>query len=164
MIRKRFNYIKKTNKIGVKKYLMPCYGGRDIYNFYRKNIRKRISSPYNINYKQHRDILDLYNKKIVDNIIKGHDVKVPSLGSLVLRKKFIPTELTLSSIYLKELPKSIDPLSDGRWKPFIKFKRKGFLQKNKNLLLYSFKAGGNFQKKLTNLLKDKNWYKRYFEV
>lgn len=143
---------------------MPCYGGRDIYNFYRKNIRKRISSPYNIDYKKHRDILDLYNKKIVDHIMAGHDVKVPSLGSLVVRKKFIPMELTLSCLSIDKLHKSINPLSDGRWKPFIKFKRKGFHSKNRNLDLYSFKAGGNFQKKITALHKDKNWYKRYFEV
>lgn len=151
MIRKRNNYIKKTNTLGVKRYLMPCYGSRDIYNYYRKDIKKRIVSIDNINYKQHRDILEVYNKKIVDLLVKGYDVKLPHLGELRVRKKF----LTLDVLPVKNV------LSEGKWVPKVKYRKKG--ARVKNIMFYSFKAGGVFMRKLNTHFKN-DGYKRYFEV
>ncbi len=155
MIRKRTNYINKTDIPGKLKYLMPCYGGRDIYNYYRKNIKKRIPSKYNINYKQHRDILELYNKKLVEYLIEGYEVKLPSLGYLTIRKKWITNEN-----YNMKAKKKI--LADGKWKPFVKFKRRGI--RVKHVFYYSFKPGGVFSSRLTTLFGTRDGHKRYFEV
>lgn len=158
MIRLRFNYIKKTNKLGKTKYLMPCYSGRDIFNFYRKDIKKRIPSIYNIDYKKHRDILDLYNKKISNLLLDGYDIKIPSLGYLVLRKKFISSD-TLNSGFRANIHTR---LSEGIWKPFIKFKRRGI--NVKNIMYYSFKPGGNFSNKIRYIFKTTEGHKRYYEL
>lgn len=155
MIRKRTNYINKTEIHGKLKYLMPCYGGRDIYNYYRKNIRKRIPSKYNINYKQHRDILECYNKKIVNLLIEGYEVKMPSLGFLTIRKKWITNEN-----YNMRAKKKI--LTEGKWKAFVKFKRNN--TRVKNIFFYSFKAGGVFQRKIAAVFATNDGHKRYFEV
>lgn len=159
MIRQRFNYNNKTSKLGKVKYLMPCYGGRDIYNFYRKDIKKRIPSIYNINYKQHRDILDLYNKKISDLLLDGYDVKIPALGYLVLRKKYITSD-TMNSGYTTN--SHINNLSEGKWKPFVKFRKKGI--NVKNIMYYSFKPGGNFIRKIDKVFKTTVGHKRYYEL
>ncbi len=163
MIRKRYNYIQKTNKLGKCKYLMPCYGSRDIFNFYRKNIRKRIPSPYNIDYKTHRDILEAYNIKLVEYILKGYDLKLPALGKLVLRKKYIPLATTLAGVLDHSKLRTKVLLRQGKWKPFIKFKRNN-INNVKHLNLYSFKPGGIFQLKLDKIFDTKDGHKRYFEV
>lgn len=164
MIRKRYNYINKTNKLGRRKYLMPCYGGRDIYNHYRKDIRKRIPSIYNIGYKQHRDILDIYNKKLSDLLLQGYDIKIPSLGYLILRKKFISSD-TMNSGYNNGYIRPThyhNTLTEGKWKPFIKFRKRGIHVKN--IMYYSFKPGGNFVRKISNIFKTSDGHKRYFEL
>lgn len=164
MIRKRWNYINKTDKLGRRKYLMPCYGSRDIYNYYRKDIKKRIPSMYNINYTQHRDILEAYNKKIIEYILKGYDVKLPAVGKLVIRKKYIPLETTIG--FFEKSSRSIRPesfLREGKWKPFIKYRRVA-IKNVKNLIHYSFKPGGNFQVKLDKLFATKDGHKKYFEL
>lgn len=154
MIRKRYNYTNKTEIPGKIRYLMPCYGNRDIYNFYRKNVKKRIKSKYNIKFKQHRDILDTYNKKLVELLIQGYEIKIPSLGFIQVRKKFITNENYNSKAQVKIF-------ADGKWQPKIVYKRNSV--KLRNVMYYSFKGGTDLTRRLLAIFKTNDGHKRYFE-
>lgn len=158
MIRKRTNYVNTTDKKGKVKYLMPCYGINDIYKYYRKDVKKRKPSKENIKFKLVRDVLDSYNKKLVEVLINGEDVHIPnSLGILVVRKRWLTTD------YYRNASKGRELLGDGKWIPKIKLVRLN-APKIKNLFLYSFGASGLIKNRLRDIFKPPHGHKKYFEL
>lgn len=158
MIRKRTDYIKTSDRLGKVKYLMPCYNIIDVYKLYKKPIKKRIPSKYNIDRKLFKQILENYNKGITNALLDNIDVNIPnSIGTIMVRKRFY------DNVSIDTFTKSKKVImDDGCWVPIVKIKRN--FSRIKNLRFYSFKPSSIIKRKLQSIFKTKEGHKKYFEV
>jgi len=153
-------YSRGKNKIQ-DPYTMP-----DMYKNYLNKIDE--NSPYKVSYSVYKDIVSMYNKKLIERLLGGYKVTLPyKLGSLqvVKKKMYFKTQknkrLGIDWANTSKYGKVIHHLnehSDG-FKFLFFWKRKRIV---KNIMTYKLVPTRTLKRTLAKLIKEE--HRDYFEV